>query len=62
MHPVPQVLADVDRERLSEEESFRVCVQINGTRLHDITVSLKTFDGSALGIYIICNACRYIPH
>ena len=48
------MLAYVDKERLSEEDSFHVCVHINGTRSEDITVSLQTFDGSALGMIALC--------
>lgn len=57
---VLQVSVDVDRERLSEDESFNVCVRINGTLSQDITISLQTFDGSALGKHLSVVSYFYI--
>ena len=35
---------------VSEDDSFQVCVHINGTLTADIAITLHTVDGSALGM------------
>lgn len=42
----------VQKVKVFEDESFEVCVHINGTLLQDITFSLNSVDGSAIGMLI----------
>ena len=44
----------VQKVKASEDESFEVCVQINGTLSQDITVYLNSVDGSAVGKHHLC--------
>lgn len=39
----------VQKMKAFEDESFEVCVHINGTLSQDITVYLNSADGSAIG-------------
>ena len=44
----------VQKVKAFEDESFEVCVHINGTLSQDITVYLNSVDGSAIGKHHLC--------